>query len=143
MTDLQLPPPKLFLPQVLMTLLLRIVSLACLWFGLRLWGDLIGYTSGGAMRFDLLSSDIQAANATLAVLYPVGAIGLWLRGPWGPVIWVAASAIEVAMHQVFQETFGADPVKMAAIAATATVYLLLRLAILLLKPQTAVVANVH
>lgn len=135
MTDLPLTPRRLFLPYLLMTLFLRIVALGCLWYGLQLWGNLIGYSNGGTLRFDLLGTDMKAANATLAVLYPVAAIGLWLRGAWGPVIWTAAATMEVTMHQVFPETFGFDQIKIAAIAITALVYLVLRLAIIFLKPK--------
>jgi hypothetical protein len=127
MTDLPLPPRKFVLPKFLMTLFLRAVALACLWYGLHFWGDLIGYTAHGTRRFDLLATDLATANATLAVLYPVAAVGLWLRGAWGPVIWSAASVLEIVMHQVFADTFGADPIKMAAIAVVAAVYLVLRL----------------
>jgi hypothetical protein len=134
MTDLPMNPPKLFLPQVLMTLFLRLVALGCLWFALHLWGGLVGYTANGTLRFDLLGTDMQAANATLAVLYPVAAIGLWLRGAWGPVIWSAAAAMELAMHQGFPQTFGNDPVKVMIIALTVLFYLILRLAVVLLKP---------
>lgn len=141
MTELPLTPPKLFVPDLLMTLFLRLVALGCLWYGFRLWGDLIGYTSHGAMRFDLLGTDLKAANATLAVLYPVAAIGLWLRGAWGPVIWTAASVLEITMHQVFPETFGFDPLRTAIIAVIALAYLLLRLAIVFLRPSRRTAAR--
>ena len=141
MTDLPLSPRKLFLPRLLMTLFLRIVALGCLWYGLHLWGDLIGYTANGTLRFDLLGTDVKAANATLAVLYPVAAIGLWLRGAWGPVIWTAAAAMEITMHQMFPEIFGADRIKVAAIALTALVYLCLRLAITVLRPVKPSIAR--
>ncbi len=141
MTDLPLPPPKIFLPDLLMTLFLRLVALGCLWYGLQLWGQLIGYTNNGALRFDLLGADLKAANATLALLYPVAAIGLWLRGAWGPVIWSAAAAMEIAMHQILIDTFGGDPVKLAAIAVTALVYLILRLVIAFRKPSKTSVQN--
>jgi len=68
------------------------------------------------------------------VLYPVAAIGLWLRGAWGPVIWSAAAAMEIAMHQVFATTFGADPLKTVAIVLTVFLYLLFRLVIIFMKP---------
>jgi hypothetical protein len=134
MTDLPLPKQKFFLPDLLMTLFLRMVALGCLWYSLQLWGDLIGYSGGGRLRFDLLPTDIKAATATLAVLYPVAAVGLWLRGAWGPVIWTAASVMEFTMHQIFPETFGLEPLKIVAIAMTAVLYIVLKLAIFLLKP---------
>jgi hypothetical protein len=134
MTDVPLPPRKIFIPQLLMTLFLRLVALVCLWYGLRLWGDLIGYTHHGSRRFDLLANDLKAANATLAALSPVAAIGLWLRGAWGPVIWSAGAVLEIVMHEFLKETFGADPVMMITIAVTAVIYVALRLVILFMKP---------
>ena len=138
MTDLLLTPRKLFLPHLLMTLFLRVVALGCLWYGLKLWSDLIGYGDGGRLRFDLLATDMKAANATLAVLYPVAAIGLWLRGAWGPVIWTAAAALEITMHQILPQTFGFDQIKVAAIALTAVIYIVLRLVILFLRTPRSV-----
>lgn len=134
MTDLALPPPKLFLPDLLMTVFLRLVSLGCLWYGLQLWGDLIGYSHGGKLRFDLIDVDMKAAYTTLSVLYPVAALGLWLRGAWGPVLWTAAAAMEIATHEFMPATFGDDHVKVVAIAAAVVVYLVLRLTIFFLKP---------
>jgi hypothetical protein len=134
MTDTPIAAPKLDVPGLLMTLLLRLTALGCLWFAVLIWGDLIGYRHGGRLRFDLLGADIKAANATLAVLYPVAAIGLWLRGAWGPVLWAVAGCMEVAMHQMFVETFGPDPVRIAIVAATAIAYLVLRAVMLFLKP---------
>lgn len=137
MTDIVPPRQQLFLPGLLMTLFLRLVALGCLWYAFILWGDLIGYGSHGARRFDLLATDLKAANATLAVLYPVAAVGLWLRGTWGPVIWTAASALEIATHQVWPEIFGRDDLKAVAIGVTALVYIALRLAILFRRPLVA------
>jgi hypothetical protein len=122
------------LPSLLMLLLVRIVAVGCLWYGLKIWGEIIGYSEGGALRFDLLTTDVKAAKATLAVLYPVAAVGLWLRGPWGPVIWGVMAAMELFMHQYHADIFGAEPVKMVAIAVTAVLYLVLRILIVLTRP---------
>jgi hypothetical protein len=141
MTDLPLPKQKFFLPDLLMTLFLRLVALGCLWYALKLWGQLIGYSDAGTLRFDLLPTDLKAADAMLAVLYPVAAIGLWLRGAWGPVIWTAAAALEVTMHEILIDTFGGDPVKIMAIALVALIYLILRLTIVFLKPARTATLN--
>ncbi|MDO6963762.1 DUF6163 family protein [Rhizobium alvei] len=129
MTDEPLTTKRLFLPDLLMTVLLRGVALACLWYALNVWSGLIGYANGGADRFDLLGSDMKAAASTLAILYPVAAIGLWLRGSWGPVIWVVAAMVEIVKHEVYSEIFGADRIKVLVIAATALLYIALRIAI--------------
>jgi hypothetical protein len=135
MTEEPMARAPLFLPDLLMTILLRIVSLACLWYALHIWAALIGYSMGGSMRFDLVNTDLKAAGATLAILYPVAAIGLWLQGSWGPVIWTAAALVEFAMHEVYSDTFGRDPMKVVLIVAIAAAYLSLRLAARWLRPR--------
>jgi hypothetical protein len=135
MTDLPMTAPKPLLADILMTLFVRIVALGCLAFGIRIWGELTGYSAHGSMRFDLLGSDIMAVKASLAVLYPVAAVGLWLKGAWGPVIWSVAAALEIGTHQMFPDTFGANTLKLAATATTVLAYVILRLAIILTRPQ--------
>lgn len=137
MTDLPLTPPKPSIPEILMTLFLRGVALMCLLYAVRIWGEVTGYSDGGRLRFDLLSSDMMAVKATLSVLYPVAAVGLWLKGPWGPVIWSAASGLEIVLYQAFPQIFGAHPAKVATIALIVLAYMLLRLATMFFKPHKA------
>jgi Family of unknown function (DUF6163) len=135
MTDeTQIARRPLFLPSLLMTIFMRLVALGCLWFALNIWAELVGLSANGNLRFDLLSSDMKAATATLAVLYPVAAIGLWLKGSWGPVIWTLAAAVEIFMHQGFPEVYGADLTRMLLIALTALTYIGLRVALWTSKP---------
>lgn len=117
-----------------MTIFLRLVALGSLWFALLIWADLIGYHHGGAGRFDLLDADMKAARGTLAVLYPVAAVGLWLRGAWGPVIWSVAAIMEIGLHQAMPGTFDVDPLKVALASLIALIYLLLRLWGLFARP---------
>jgi hypothetical protein len=137
MTDLPILIARPSLAELLMTVFLRFVALGCLWFALMLWADLIGYGHNGAGRFDILSTDMKTARGALAVLYPVAAVGLWLRGPWGPVIWSAAASLEIVMYQSFPETLGSEPVKIALIASTVVIYLILRVWGLLSRPHKA------
>ena len=135
MTDIEtLPRRTFFLPDLLMTIFLRIVAVACLWFALNLWSDLIGYGSNGALRFDLLDTDTKAAASCLAVLYPVAAIGLWLKGSWGPVIWTLAAAVEVARQESLSGLLGTSAPTLPMIAAIAALYVALRLTLWLKKP---------
>lgn len=135
MTDTEtLLRPTLFLPDLLMTIFLRMVAVACLWFALDTWSDLIGYGSNGILRFDLLDTDMQAAAAALSVLYPVAAIGLWLKGSWGPVIWTVAAAVEVARHESFPGIFGTSGPTLLMIASTVALYAVLRVTLWLKKP---------
>jgi hypothetical protein len=138
MADIETMPRRtIFLPELLMTIFLRMVAAACLYFAFEIWSDLIGYRSGGAFRIDLLDTDQQAAVATLAVLYPVAAIGLWLRGSWGPVVWTVAAAVEIARHESLPGSISAATPTMLMIGSTALLYLALRLTLWLRKPPKA------
>ena len=137
MTDLPLTAPKPTIAELMMTIFLRVIALMCLLYAVHLWGEVTGYSDNGRLRFDLLSSDMMAVKASLSVLYPVAAVGLWLKGPWGPVIWSAASGLEIVMYQAFPETFGAHPGKIATITIIALVYMLLRLAVIFIRPPKA------
>ena len=135
MADIETMPRRaIFLPELLMTILLRMVAAACLYYAFVIWSDLIGYGSQGALRIDLLDTDQQAAAAALAVLYPVAAIGLWLRGSWGPVVWTVAAAGEIARHESLPGTISAATPTLLMIGSTALLYLALRLTLWLRKP---------
>jgi hypothetical protein len=135
MADIETTPRRtIFLPDLLMTIFLRMVAASCLYSAFGIWSDLIGYGSGGALRIDLLNRDMQAAVATLAVLYPVAAIGLWLKGSWGPVVWTVAAAVEIARHESLPGGPADSAGAVLVITATALVYLALRLTLWLKKP---------
>jgi hypothetical protein len=129
-----LPRRTIFLPELLMTIFLRMVAAACLYFAFQIWSDLIGYGSAGAFRIDLLDTDQQAAVATLAVLYPVAAIGLWLRGSWGPVVWTVAAAVEIARHESLPGSISAATPTLVMIGSTVLLYLALRITLWFKKP---------
>lgn len=135
MADIEtIPRRTIFLPELLMTIFLRMVAVACLYYGFEIWSDLIGYGSGGTLRIDLLDTDQKAAVATLAVLYPVTAIGLWLRGSWGPVVWTVAAIVEIARHESLPGSISAATPTLLMIGSTALLYLALRLTLWLRKP---------
>ena len=135
MADIDTMPRRtIFLPELLMTIFLRMVAAACLYFAFEIWSGLIGYGSGGTLRIDLLDTDQQAATATLAVLYPVAAIGLWLRGSWGPVVWTVAAAVELARHESLPGSISAATPTLLMIGSTALLYIALRLTLWLRKP---------
>ena len=72
---------------------------------------------------------LAIATATLAVFFPVAAIGLWMLSSWGPVIWFICAATETVMHAGFPDLFGARWPIVAAHAAVAVIYILFRVAI--------------
>src|SRR3546814_2031876 len=90
--------PKASLASILFVVFLRIVAVACLWLGLTYWAMLVGYSLGGNGRFDLLSLPWRVAASSLAVLFPVASLGLWLAVSWGPVLWAIAAIGPLAMY---------------------------------------------
>ncbi|WP_320409390.1 DUF6163 family protein [Rhizobium sp. Root482] len=134
--------PKLSLTQTLFGLFLRLVSVSCFWFGLNYWAMLIGFSFEGSGRFDLLPVPWRTAATVLAVVYPVAALGLWLLVSWGPVLWVAAAAIEVLMFAVYPEVFGAKPMLLVLHAAVAFIFVLFRAAIVFQRVRQARAARI-
>lgn len=109
----------------------RLVALSCLLAGLQYWGRLIGYSDGGVYRFDLIPSYWQLASASLAVLLPVAAVGLWMQVSWGPVLWVVAAGSEIIMHKGLSLWFGERPLLVMAHALVISAYVGFRVALFL------------
>lgn len=105
----------------------RLVALFCLVVGADYWASLIGFYSGAAARFDLMPVYLQVTSTSLAMLFPVAAVGLWMVVSWGPVIWVAAALTEIAMYVGFPQLFGQKPLVILSHLAVATLYLLFRI----------------
>jgi hypothetical protein len=114
--------PKLSLTETIFGLLLRLVAVACFWFGLNYWALLIGFS------FGLLPVPWRVAATALAVVYPVAALGLWLLVSWGPVLWVVAALAEVAMFGFYPAIFGEKPMLLMMHGAVAVTFVLFRLA---------------
>jgi Family of unknown function (DUF6163) len=121
--------PLRSLTEFIYILFLRIVALACLWFGLQYWGMLVGYSHGGLGRFDLLSLPWRVAAAGLAVVFPVAALGLWLAGSWGPVMWLIAAGGQILMFSVWPDIFGRNMLAIVMHVSVAVLYLSFRLAL--------------
>ena len=109
----------------------RVIAIFCLIAGIRYWALLIGILDAGVWRFDLLPVHWKIAAATLAVLWPVAGIGLWMVVSWGPVIWLVAAATEVVMHSAFSEIYGTRLLLIGAHGTVAAVYIVFRIALYL------------
>jgi Family of unknown function (DUF6163) len=107
----------------------RLIAIFCLYAGLKYWIQLIGYHEGAINRFDTMPVHWQVAAASLAVLFPVAATGLWMVVSWGPVIWAAAAGAEFVMYYWFPDLFGQMPITLMAHGAVAALYLAFRLAL--------------
>ncbi|GEO84605.1 hypothetical protein GCM10007920_23550 [Ciceribacter naphthalenivorans] len=108
---------------------LRLVAVACLWFALQYWAMLVGYSLNGQSRFDLLNLPWQVAAVSLAVLFPVAALGLWMAVSWGPVIWALAAIAQILMYWVWSDIFGLNNLVVTMHAVVALVYMVFRLAL--------------
>ncbi|MGI9351628.1 MAG: DUF6163 family protein [Rhizobiaceae bacterium] len=86
-------------------LLMRVVASVLLVFSASYWALLVGI-SDSATRFDSMSTSWQLAAASLVVLQPVAALGLWGGWRWGVVMWVFVAAIEFTMYGIYPDIFG-------------------------------------
>ena len=88
------------------TVFARAIALALLAFAISYWMRLTGFFNGPENRFDTMSEHWRIASASLSVLLPVAALGLWGRFSWGMVVWFLAVIQEVAMHTWFTQLYG-------------------------------------
>ncbi|MBO0661466.1 DUF6163 family protein [Jiella sp. MQZ9-1] len=94
--------------------LYRVAGFMIFCVGVFYWIRLIGVAPERLGRFDLMPIWWRMAAPTLAVLYPVAGIGLWMTAGWGAVIWVLIVIIEMVMHLGFPALFGTNLLGLAA-----------------------------
>lgn len=100
----------------------RIVAGYCLLFGVLYWVRLIGFYDGPLWRFDLMPVHWQIASVTLAVFFPIAALGLWMLASWGPVIWAICALGETLMYAFFPDIFGRRLLLVASHVVVALLY---------------------
>jgi hypothetical protein len=101
------------------------LSVVMLVFGLRQWAIILGVLPGGGGTFEAMSVEWKILTMHMAVVDLVAAVGLWMRAPWGAVVWVYAAISEIVFHTVFIVKFGADWPKVGFHAFTLLVFLVL------------------
>lgn len=106
---------------------IRAVALVALASGVYYWIRLIGVQPGILWRFDLMPWLWQTAVVALAVLMPVAATGLWMRAPWGPVLWFIAAMGEIAIYSVFSRYFEYKPFTVAFNLLAIAIYIVFRI----------------
>ncbi|MFD2236039.1 DUF6163 family protein [Aureimonas populi] len=104
-------------------LLCRIVALALFTLGVFYWVRLVGVYDGPLWRFDTMPLSWRIVASSLAVLYPIAGVGLWMPSSWGVVVWVLVAAIEAGCVLALPAAFGTD-LSIAAFHAGALVLLL-------------------
>ncbi|WEZ83843.1 DUF6163 family protein [Rhizobium sp. 32-5/1] len=134
--------PKPSLAETIFGLFLRLVSVSCFWFGLSYWAMLIGFSMEGEGRFDLLPLSWRVAATTLAVVYLVAALGLWLLVSWGPVLWVVAAVAEITMFEVYPQIFGVRPGLLLLHLTVAVTFVIFRSAIAYQRAKQAKAARI-
>ncbi len=87
---------------------LRIVALALLYFAILYWMRVTGLSPGPESGFDRMSNHWRVVSASLSVVLPVAALGLWGLHAWGVVVWIGAAVAEIAMYGLLQSMFGTD-----------------------------------
>lgn len=121
--------PRRTLTEILYVIFLRMIALICFWFGLQYWAMLVGYSLHGMARFDLLSLPWKVAASSLAVLFPVASLGLWLAVSWGPVLWAIAAVTQVLMYMVWPDIFGHNRLVPLMHGLVAALYIVFRLSL--------------
>ena len=109
------------------TVLLRTLALIFMGLSLIVWSLTIGYLDEN-VRFDLLGKGARLYLATLCVLFPVVAVGLWTALPWGRVVWFAAIAIHMIALGAYGLTLAGGWRVLYAHLASLALYLALRAA---------------
>lgn len=84
------------------------LSVVMMLFGLSQWAIIIGIMPGVGGSFEAMSVEWKIVTMHMAVVDLVAAIGLWMRVPWGAVVWIYAAASEIVFHTLFIGKFGAD-----------------------------------
>ena len=121
--------PRRTLTELLFILFLRMIAVTCFWFGMQYWAMLVGYSLEGRARFDLLNLPWRAAAPTLAVLFPVASLGLWLATSWGAVLWAMAAIIQILMYVVWPHIFGENHLVPFLNVLVASLYVVFRVAL--------------
>ncbi|WP_035451249.1 DUF6163 family protein [Bartonella birtlesii] len=80
---------------------LRFLAFICLGLSIIYWIRLVGILPGVLWRFDLMPWHWQFASATLAIVYPIALIGLWMYSLWGIVLWCIAVFAETLTMYYF------------------------------------------
>ncbi|MGU3398520.1 DUF6163 family protein [Brucellaceae bacterium D45D] len=114
---------------------MRLLALIVLATGIAYWIRLIGIYPGLLWRFDLMPWMWQTASVALALLMPVAATGLWMRAPWGPVLWLVAAIGEIAIYSVFARYFEYRPLTVGLNVTFILVYVTFRVLLWLEKKK--------
>lgn len=115
------------LNRLLVVVLCRLAGLLMFALGMLYWIRIVGIHEGALWRFDLMPTAWKVASASLAVLYPVAGVGLWMTVSWGAVIWALILIGEAIMHLGLPDIFGEAGLLLGVNALGFALLLMLRL----------------
>ncbi|MEL6203091.1 MAG: DUF6163 family protein [Pseudomonadota bacterium] len=88
----------------------RLVSVLCLVATVGYWAGLSGISDFfGVAALGSSNTSLSAMNVSLAALFPVAMLGLWLRARWGVAIWVGILVAQILAHGGAPSIFEAKP----------------------------------
>jgi hypothetical protein len=90
----------------MLAFVLRALAVSCILFGVRHWAPILGFGVADSELIFNISQPQQFLHVSMAVLFFVTMVGLWLMMAWGLVVWVLIIFTEVLLHSWFYEIFG-------------------------------------
>jgi len=82
-----------------------LTAICVLSFGFYYWLRLVGVWGETNWRFDLMGWNWRVLAASMAVLYPVAACGLWQQARWGIILWLGGGVSETLCFTLFAASF--------------------------------------
>lgn len=104
---------------------LTALSVVMLVFGLMQWAIILGIMPGVGGPFETIATEWKIVIMHFAVVDLVAAVGLWMRTPWGVVVWIYSAISEIVFHTLFVNKFGADIPKLSFNVLTLLVFVVL------------------
>ena len=80
---------------LILMIFMRLVALLCLSEGLVQWTSVLVSSPDGRSPLVLLSAKAISAVVFFALIEPIAAVGLWLGAPWGAVIWLGSTGVQL------------------------------------------------
>ena len=90
----------------IMNLFMRILAIVFICYAVRYWLLMVGVLDP-EVRFDIMPNHWKVASAFFSVFYPIAALGLWGLFRWGVVVWFLTALVELTMHVIYPQLFGA------------------------------------
>ncbi|MEM1376319.1 MAG: DUF6163 family protein [Pseudomonadota bacterium] len=103
----------------------RLMAGICLLATLSCWSGLAGINQSlGIGQLGTQSTAVTALNITLAVLFPIAMLGLWLRTRWGVAVWIITLLGQIVAHTFGATIFSANNSLVLANAAAIVAWIL-------------------